>query len=188
MTIAADPPPTLLTVEQADGADELAGGGRWELVGGEVREMTPPGGEHGAFTDNLGFALGSRVRAAKLGRVFAAETEFMLSRNPDTLPAPDIAFIKAERVPQPLPRGWLTTVPDLVVEVVSPSDRAGDLQERVADWLGAGVPLLWLVHPRPRQVHVYRSSKEVRILNESDVLDGEDVVSGFSLPVAGIFV
>jgi Uma2 family endonuclease len=184
MTVVAEARPTLLTAEEAE---ERTNADHWELVRGEVLELTPPGGEHGVFTHSLSLAIGSHVRSHRLGRVTAAETGFILSRNPDTLRAPDIAFISAERVPQPLPKGWFSTVPDLVVEMVSPSDRAGEMQERVADWLGAGVRLLWLVYPRPRQVHVYRSLEDVHILKEADVLAGEDVLPGFSLPVAEIF-
>lgn len=165
----------------------MAGAEAWELVDGELWLMSPPGGEHGGCIDNLHFALGSHVRARQLGKLFAAETGFLLSRNPDTLLAPDLAFIARDRVPRPLPKGWLLTVPDLTVEVVSPSDRIGEVTEKVGKWLESGVSLVWVVYPAWKSVQVHRPGQEVRLMGESAFLEGDDVVPGFRMQVAEVF-
>jgi Uma2 family endonuclease len=90
-------------------------------------------------------------------------------------------------MPERLPKGWGTLVPDLVVEVVSTWDTNKQVQEKAKDWLDAGVRLLWIVYPDARTVHVHRPGQELRVLSEDGVLDGEEVVPGFSLPVGEIF-
>lgn len=162
-------------------------GNRRELVRGVVREMPPAGGEHGGLTSNLEIALGAYVKAHRLGRVFAAETGFVLGRDPDTVRAPDCAFVTRERVPVPLPKEFLSLAPDLAIEVVSPSDTAEDVNEKVAEWLKAGVRLVWVVHPRTRTVIMHHSLREATTLYENDTLSGEGVVPGFEMPVRDIF-
>lgn len=122
-----------------------------------------------------------------LGKISMAETGFLVSRAPDTVRAPDLAFVSKARLPTERVTGWGTVIPDLVVEVVSPSDRATEVREKVEDWLRAGVRLVWVVYPSVRTVDVYRPGSDVRVLGEADVLEGEDVVPGFSLPVRQIF-
>lgn len=172
------------TAEQAQVA---AGAAAWELIDGVLLDMSPPGGEHGGCVDNLHFALGSHVRGRQLGKLFAAETGFLLARDPDTLLAPDLAFIAEARVPRPLPKSWMQTVPDLIVEVVSPSDRIGDVTDKVGKWLAAGVRLVWIIYPAWRSVQVHRPGCEVRLLSESAVLEGDDVVPGFRMQVRELF-
>lgn len=127
-------------------ADQLlrlsAQGKRYELVKGELREMAPTGGRHGRVAIRLGGRLNSYVDEHNLGEVFAAETGFRLSKDPDTVRAPDVAFVARGRLPEEgLPAGYPEIAPDLVVEVLSPSDAA------VEDWLEAGVKLVWVVYP-----------------------------------------
>ncbi|MDP9363937.1 MAG: Uma2 family endonuclease [Chloroflexota bacterium] len=111
-----------------------------------------------------------------------------LAHEPDTVVAPDVAFVRAERLPSPSERrGFSPVVPDLAVEVVSPSDRQAKVDEKVALYLAAGVPLLWVAYPRRRVVRVHRPGREPVELGEGDVLDGEDVLPGFRLPVADVF-
>lgn len=181
---AASAPARIYT---AEAAQREAGADAWELIDGALLEMSPPGGEHGGCVDNLHFALGSHIRAHQLGKLFAAETGFLLARDPDTLLAPDIAFIAEDRVPRPLPKGWLETIPDLIVEVVSPSDRMGDVSEKVGKWLAAGVRLVWVVFPAWRSVQVHSPGCEVRLLSESGVLVGDEIVPGFRMQVREIF-
>jgi Uma2 family endonuclease len=164
-----------------------AGQGMWELVRGEVRELMPPGGKHGSYTQKISVRLTNYVWDHRLGEVFAAETGFLLARDPDTVRGADVSFVAASRLPDPLPDGWIPTIPDLVVEVVSTWDTKKGVREKAQDWLDAGVRLLWIVYPNARTVHVYRPGGEVRVLSEDDVLDGEEVVPGFSLPVGEIF-
>jgi Uma2 family endonuclease len=178
---------TLLT------ADELLSlpddGLRHELIRGELTTMPPAGGEHGLITNKLAFRLTATVESQGLGFVFAAETGVFVEQDPDTVRAPDIAFIARTRLPGGLaPRGFLRVVPDLVAEVVSPGDRASEVEEKVQTWLNAGVRMVWVVHPSRRSVTVYRSFAMARILTEADSLTGEDIVPGFSIPVRDIFV
>ena len=166
-------------------AEELAclphQGRRLELVQGKVYEMPLGSGEHGYIACNAGSLLGAHVRANGLGMMFAAETGFFLRRNPDTVRAPDAAFIAQERLPAPEQlRGYVEVAPDLVVEVVSPSDRAREVQDKVAEWLNAGVRLVWVIYPATRSAVAYRSMTEATRLSEDDTLDGGEVVPGFA--------
>jgi Uma2 family endonuclease len=165
-------------------------GKRRELVKGELREMPPAGSVHGAFGGRLQAYLGIHILNHQLGQIFLAETGFIIKRAPDTVRAPDIAFISKERLPEPLPDGYLPVAPDLAVEVVSPSDSAREVRDKVNEWLNFGVRMVWVVEPRKRTIKEYRLNSDeqpVRIFGEDDVLDGGDVVPGFSLPVCKVF-
>lgn len=162
---------------------------RSELVRGRVVREPPAGGEHGSLAGRLHGRLARHVDDHGLGLVLAAETGFEIAPDPDgTVRAPDVAFISKERIPDDgIPRGFWPGPPDLAVEVVSPSNSADQLQGKIFDYLDAGTRMVWVVHPRTRTVTVYRSTEEIRILGEGDVLDGADVVTGFRLPVAELF-
>ena len=174
-------------------ADELLAmpddGYRYELVKGELIQMSPTGDERGQVTVTLTAALYLHVKKYNLGRVYAAETGFKLESEPDTVRAPDIAFVSRERVEATgtLP-GFRSGAPDLVVEVLSPSDRIGRVEAKVTQWLETGSRMVWVVSPRLKTVTVYRSLSEIVTLAEKDVLDGGDVVPGFEINVADIFV
>jgi Uma2 family endonuclease len=180
------------TVTQLLTADDLwkmsRTGTRQELVRGELRTMPPAGFDHGAQVVNLTVPLGQHVRAHRLGVVVGAETGFLLARDPDTVRAPDIGFVRQERIPATgNPRAYWPGPPDLAVEVVSPNDTVFEVDEKVQEWLAAGTALVWVVNPRQRTVTVYRAPADVTILRESDVLDGRATVPGFQYPVADIF-
>jgi Uma2 family endonuclease len=173
-------------------ADELLslprGRFRYELVRGELITMSPAGSEHGAVVVNVTLLLGRYVKAGRLGVVFGAETGYKLATDPDTVLAPDISFIRRERIPASgLPQGYWPGAPDLAVEVLSPSDRAQKVHEKVKGWLAAGVQVVWTVDPTRRTVVVHRSPTEGVTLHEQDELDGEAVVPGFRCRVAEIF-
>ncbi len=155
-----------------------------ELVDGRVRTMAPTGPEHGRVDRKLVIPLGSFVEQHGLGEVFLS-TDFILRRNPDVTRGPDQAFVSARRMAEnpPPERGFWELVPDLVVEIVSPNDTAVEVNEKVGDYLAAGVRLTWVVHPRQRQVHVYYPCGDARILFSDGALDGEDVIPGFRLPL-----
>ncbi len=160
----------------------------YELVKGELRHMPPAGSEHGAIAMNFGMALGQFVKANALGVVFGAETGFKIASDPDTIRAPDVAFVRRERIPRGgLPTGYWPGAPDLAVEVISPSDMYTAVEEKVIDWLNAGTRMVLVVNPRTRTVTVHRSHTDVTRLSESDLLSGGDVVPGFTCSVAELF-
>ena len=171
-------------------ADELwelpDDGQRHELVRGELRTMAPPGEEHGWLMIRLGSPLDQYVRAHVLGRVYA-ELGCQLETEPDTVRAPDVAFIQQERLTAPPQPGYWQGAPDLVVEVISPNDRYSDVDDKVATWLAHGARMVLAVNPRWRTVTIYHLGQPPRLLTEDDTLDGEDVVPGWRLPVHEIF-
>ncbi len=158
---------------------------RTELVKGILVVREPAGDRHGRVTMNLTIRLGTYVERAAAGQLFAAETGFTLSRAPDTVRAADIAFVRRERLPEPIP-GFPELAPDLVVEVLSPGDRPGETLTKVGDWLGSGVRLVWVIDPERRLARVYRHDGSEAIVTTDGTLDGEDVLPGFSCPLASI--
>jgi Uma2 family endonuclease len=164
-------------------------GFRYELVKGELRKMSPAGGEHGAIIVNITVLLGQHVKANKLGVCFGAETGFKIASDPDTVRAPDVAFVGRERIPESgIPKKFWEGAPDLAVEVLSPGDTYTEVDEKVEDWLDSGARAVWVVNPKRRSVSVYRSLTDVTRLSEGDELDGGEVVPGFRCKVSEIFV
>jgi Uma2 family endonuclease len=173
-------------------ADELLSkpddGLRYELVRGELQEMAPAGKEHGEVTVRITWRLAQYVETRKLGVVFAAETGFRLGTDPDTVRAPDVAFVSQARLDAVgHVDGYWPGAPDLVIEVVSPNDRYTDVEDKTTDWLDAGARMVVIVNPRKRNVTVYRSRNEIVILRAEDRLTGDDVVDGWELRVGDIF-
>lgn len=173
-------------------ADELLrmprGRVRRELVRGVLREMTPAGYEHGWIAMRIGSLLDRYVRENDLGVALAAETGFRLESDPDTVRAPDVAFVRRDRAANVVEgSSYFRGAPDLAVEVVSPGDSFSEVEEKVFDWLDAGCRMVVVVNPRKRTTTVFRSRSEIVVLTESDELDGGDVVPGWRLPVRGIF-
>jgi len=153
---------------------------RTELVRGVLVVREPAGFRHGVVSAALTRLLGAHVATHGLGVVVAAETGFTLERDPDTVRAPDVAFVRQERLPDPDARGYAALAPDLVVEVLSPDDRPGEVLRKVSEWLTAGSRLVWVVDPAHRLARVYRADGSETVVAEADALDGEDVVAGFS--------
>lgn len=161
---------------------------RYELIEGALKRMAPAGHDHGRIIMELAVPLGQYVKTAKLGKVYAAETGFRIRSNPDTVIAPDIAFIRQERVEAVgRVKGYWEGPPDLAVEVVSPGDTASEVEEKAQTWLEAGTNQVWIISPRLRTITIYRSPSEISTLTEKDRLDGGEVVPGFSIPVTDIF-
>jgi Uma2 family endonuclease len=161
---------------------------RHELVQGELRTMAPAGGEHGAIGIRTAGPLWAFVEQRKLGVVVGSETGFVLARNPDTVRAPDVAFISAARVPSAgIPQKFWPGAPDLAVEVISPGDTLQEVEEKVDEWLAAGTTLVWVINPKRKRVTVYRPPRSVTILEIGEELDGQDVVPGFKCRVADLF-
>ncbi len=163
-------------------------GHRYELLGGELRKMAPAGQKHGRMIINITTPLDQYVRANQLGAVYAAETGFQLTRNPDTVRAPDVAFVSSERLAKlGEVEGYWPGAPDLAVEVISPSDSYADVEDKVFDWLTAGARLVIVVNPRKRAVTLYKSLSEISVLTDGDTIDANDVVPGWKLPVRNVF-
>lgn len=180
------------TTIQPTTADDLLrmpdDGFRYELVRGELRKMSPAGHKHGRFSANVTSSLGPHVRTNNLGAVFAAETGFWISSDPDTVRAPDVAFVSKKRLDEVGDvEGYWPGAPDLVVEVISPSDTYTEVEEKVLEWLDAGARMVVVVNPRKRAVTVYRSLTDIVVLTESETLDGGDVVPGWLMAVRDIF-
>ena len=163
-------------------------GYRYELVRGELRKMAPAGAEHSAIGIKVGISLGSHVMANDLGTVFGADGGFLLERNPDTVRAPDVGFVRRERVEETgLVRGYWPGAPDLAVEVISPNDLYTEVAEKVEEWLKAGTLMVVVVDPRRRVATVHRPGQEAVTLAEGETLEGNDVVPGWRMLVGDIF-
>ncbi|MGI4790717.1 MAG: Uma2 family endonuclease [Janthinobacterium lividum] len=175
-------------VHTAEDLERLsAQGDHYELIKGELREMAPPGGTHGSSTSRLSIFVGALVIDKDLGETFAAETGFLVSRHPDTIIAPDFAFVSKSRLPTPLPKSYVPVVPDIVLETRSPNDTKKEVADKVSLWLELGVRLVWELNPQTRMLTVYRPHQIPRFLGEGDILDGEDVLPGFSVPISRLF-
>ncbi len=159
-----------------------------ELVKGGIVRMSPAGTEHGEIAYNVVAALTDYIRQTRAGRIYVAETGFILARNPDTVRAPDVAFVSAERVARcGGTGGFFEGFPDLAVEVVSPGDSFDEVEGKAMEYLEAGTPMVWVVRPRAKTVTVYRSLSRIRVLTSVDTLSGEDVLPGFEVRVATLF-
>ena len=158
---------------------------RYELLKGELLTMPPTGDLHGAVTMNLTIPLANHVKANNLGVMRAAETGFKLESNPDTVLAPDIAFIARDRVGPPV-EGYRDGAPDLVVEVMSQWDSRPKAARKAALWLELGAKSVWNVNPRQRTVEVCRADGEKKLFRETDELI-DDTIPGFRVKVSEIF-
>jgi Uma2 family endonuclease len=156
---------------------------RTELVRGVLMVSEPPGSLHGRVAMELARQIANHVSAHRSGAVYAAETGFTLARRPDTVRAPDVAFVRSARLPDREPRGFAELAPDLVVEVLSPGDRPGEVLAKVSDWLTAGTRLVWVIDPERRLARVYRQDGSESIVPADGALDGEDVLPGFTCPL-----
>ncbi|MFP4438937.1 MAG: Uma2 family endonuclease [Chloroflexaceae bacterium] len=160
---------------------------RRELVRGEVVETMPPGGEHGAIALTLGSYLRSWAKQGPGGYV-GVEAGFMLMRDPDTVRGPDVAYVRAERIPETgVPVAFWELAPDLAVEVVSPDASAADVRDKVREYLAAGTLLVWVVYPRSREIIAHTPDGMARTYAAADTLAHADLLPGFACRVAEIF-
>lgn len=138
---------------------------------------------------NLGGPLHAFVRSHDLGVVFGADTGFKIASDPDTVRAPDLAFVRRERIPEGgVPSGFWPGAPDLAVEVISPGDTYIEVEEKVHDWLNAGTRMVLVLNLRTRTATIHTSPTTVVRLTESDTLTGVEVLPGFTCQVSGLFV
>jgi len=163
-------------------------GNRRELVDGQLRVMAPSGAEHGRVGSTANRLLSVQVHRSGAGVTFGAETGFILGSDPDTVRAPDAAFVgqaRAELVGRTV-RFW-PGAPDLAVEVVSPGDGSSDVQTKAVSWIAAGTTALLVLDPAQRSATVYRAGGDVHVYTDGD-LDLSDVVPGWRVAVADFFV
>jgi Uma2 family endonuclease len=173
-------------------ADELLAmpddGFRYELIEGELIRMSPAGSTHGQIAVMIAANLFTFVKANGLGAVYAAETGFKLKSDPDTVRAPDVAFVSKSRVDAVAPtHGFWPGPPDFAVEVLSFNDSRRKTDTKAKHWIASGARLVWLVDPKRRTVTVYRSLTDIHEYSESETVNGYDVVPGFTLEVKEIF-
>jgi Uma2 family endonuclease len=182
MSIMPNPP-----ITTAEALLSLHEPGRHELVRGELRRMSPAGHWHGGVAARVAMFVTSHVYDQRLGLTYGAETGFVLARNPDTVLAPDVAFVRRALVPREFTPGFFPGAPDFAVEVVSPSDTLTAAREKALCWLEHGAAMVWVVDPKALRVTVYRSREDMCVFGVSDTLAGGDVLPGFSVAVRKLF-
>jgi Uma2 family endonuclease len=184
----------MATDAQLTAQDLLRLGGddvRRELVNGRVIEMPPHGGAHGKIAGVIYRRLYEHVERVGDGEVLIGDVGFVLSvpGDPEQVRVPDVTFISRARLPGgQLPKGFVVGAPDLAVEVLSRGNVGEDIQQKIRDYLDAGVRLIWLVAPDAQTVTVYRADGSARLLRKQDSLDGEDVLPGFAISLSDVFV
>ena len=154
--------------------------GLWELVEGRFVFMSPAGARHGRVVARLTRALGDFVEARQLGVVLAGDVGFVLRRSPDTVRAPDIAFLTAARVPARLPAEFMTGAPDLAVEVLSPGDRWPAVDKKAQEFIAAGSTAVWAIEPGDETARVYVREGS-RLLTRADALTCPELLGDFTL-------
>lgn len=188
--------PSMSTAEKLMTAEEFAArpapcdDSREELVEGRVVVAPPPGAEHGGLVARLAGRLDIWASERKIGRA-TGESGYVIRRGPDSVRGPDVSFISAERlIDGRLPRTYLEGAPDLAVEIVSPGDRAGEINRKVAEYLESGAKRVWVVWPETQTVTIYRPDGTARTFGADDVLTSAEAsfsVEGFILLVRDIF-
>ena len=183
---------TMTRKEKLLTADDLleldAKGVRGELIRGVLCKTMSTGTKHGKVVMKLGFLLGSVIYPQRLGSITASDSGVLLERDPDTVREPDIGYFSVEKMPiGDDSEGYADVIPDLVVEIVSPSDSWQSVHDKALMWLSYGVQLVWVGFPDERMVDVYPTGGAMFTLTEDDTLDGGDVLPGFSCRVSEIF-
>jgi Uma2 family endonuclease len=158
-----------------------------ELVNGRVVPMAPAGHIHGEVESRLDVKLALYAQETGSGRVMVGEVGIYTGRDPDTVRGADIVFISHGRYARCGPSAFLDVPPELVVEILSPEDRPGQVKEKIQEYLSAGVDRVWFVDSRRRSVLVYHSSGQVETLETGDILRDEEILPGFSLPLSELF-
>lgn len=179
-------PPDTTTMITGEALLAMGDIGPVELIDGRIVHMSPTGGVHGRVELRLARRLDEFVEQRRLGFVLVGETGIYTRRNPDRVRGMDIAFVSNTRA-QAMPTGFLSVAPELIVEIVSPSDAWVEIQEKIDEYFSLGVDFVWIVDPKNRQVLVHRGANEVVRLSGSDMLRGEGILDGFALPLPLLF-
>lgn len=177
----------LLTAEEFGRLPNPPDGSQQELVRGEIITMPPPRGFHGACCLRVGAMIGNYVWAHNLGHVVSNDTGCVTTSDPDSVRGIDVAYWSFAKLPVIPEDEYIRVPPDLAVEVLSPSNERGEVDDKIEEYLALGVPLVWIVDPQRRKVTVYREPLEGKVLHEKATITGEDVLPGFSCPVADFF-
>lgn len=154
-----------------------------ELVRGRLMVREPPSTRHGDLAGRLYLRVANFVEAHGLGVDYPQDTGFLIRTDPDTVRAPDMAFVARERVHLVPATGYAPLAPDLVAEILSPDDRPGEVLAKVADWLEAGTRLVWVIDPHRSDAHVHRLDGSLSLIGIDGALDGERVLPGFICPL-----
>ena len=179
------------TTGQVTTAEQLAAmpddGNRYELVEGVLQMMSPAGGRHGRVAGEVFLQIAQYAKRNRLGHVYAAETGFLIKQNPDTVRAPDVAFVSFSRLGQFVDHpGYLPLAPELTAEVVSATDTPTDVEGKAQAWLDAGVRVVLVVDPQAATVRVYRQKPQMDLYSDG-LVDLDDVLPGFQLDVSELF-
>lgn len=158
-----------------------------ELIRGRLIVREPPGTFHGKIAGRLIIRVGGFVEAHGLGEVFGQDTGFKIASNPDTVRAPDLAFLARERLSLVASRGYASVAPDLIAEILSPDDRPGEVIAKVGEWLSAGVRLAWVLNADRRIGHVYRPDGSMSLVDVDGALEGEAVLPGFRCVLTDLY-
>ena len=163
-------------------------GNRYELIRGELITMAPASAPHGGVTDRIGRRIGNFVEAHNLGRTYAAETGVFIEHDPDTVRAPDYAFISRERIAgASVSSGYSEIIPDLVVEVVAGDYRSSVVDAKTRMWLDAGVRLVLVAYVGSEEIAAHYDDATVERFGIDDTFTCGAVLPGFSCPVSDIF-
>ncbi len=175
----------LLTAEEFYHLPKPADGTQQELVRGEIITMTPPGGMHGGSCLNVAYFLAKYIRDGGGGKATCNDAGFITERDPDTVRGPDLAYWSKERLGE-LPVGYVEVAPDLVIEVLSPGNTSTKIRVKLKEYFAMGVRMVWVIAPEDRTLTIYRTADEGRVLHESAMATGDDVLPGFSCRVSDL--
>ncbi|VAW41745.1 hypothetical protein MNBD_CHLOROFLEXI01-2033 [hydrothermal vent metagenome] len=164
---------------------EMGDIGRCELVTGEIIKMSPTNVEHSYLENEIGALLREFIASRDLGWVFVGEVGIFTRHDPDTVRGADVAFISKERIPKRPRQGFLDIAPELIVEIVSPTDRWTNLQDKIEEYFAIGVQWIWVVEPKRQVIRVYHSPTRAEVIG--DLLQGEGVLEGFELSITTLF-
>jgi Uma2 family endonuclease len=160
--------------------------GLWELIDGEPIAVIPSAGLSSMIAARTNGYVFAFLLAHPIGHTFSSDAGFILFPDRDTVRSPDFAFIRRSRLPE-VPAAFVPMPPDLAVEVLSPTHRMTDALAKVTMYLQAGVPLVWLIDPRKRSATIFKQDEAPTTIEEDGVLEGEEVLPGFTLPLAALF-
>lgn len=164
------------------------GQNRYELIRGELKTMSPAGNQHGRIAMRLGWRVAQFVESNRLGATYTAETGFLIQRDPDTVRAPDFAFVVQSRLDEVGEvAGFWPGAPDIAAEVISPGDSFSDVEQKSLQWLECGASVVWVVDPQQRHVTVYRAADDIVILDSEATLEAKALLPGWSMPVSDLF-